>query len=156
MRRRTLLKLVSGWLGAACAAVVAVPGMGFVLEALRRNRSNGELTRRIARLKDLPIGKPVAVPIVGARQDAWTVHPDEVLGRVWLVRNDAGQKPVAAFTASIRSSNSASRVNGQEWAMSFKGGLSTAGSRGSIIHPEGAPKCSRSQNPSCCLWPWGS
>jgi Rieske Fe-S protein len=74
--------------------------MGFVLEALRRKGSHGQLTRRVARLKDLPVGKPVAVPIIGARQDAWTVHPDEVLGRVWLVRNPAEDKPVVAFTAT--------------------------------------------------------
>ena len=104
MRRRTLLKCVSGWLGAACAAVVGVPGVSFVLEALRPNGSNDELTRRLARLKDLPIGKPVAVPIIGARQDAWTMHPDEVLGRVWLVRRKsegtAGENPVVALTAT--------------------------------------------------------
>src|SRR5690242_241075 len=103
MRRRTLLKGICSWLGAVCAAVVGVPGVSFVLEALRRNGSNGEFTRRVARLKDLPVGKPVAVPIVGARQDAWTVHPDEVLGRVWLVRqaSDASgtQSAVVAFTA---------------------------------------------------------
>lgn len=104
MRRRTLLKWISGCLGAVSAAVVGVPGVGFVLEALRRNGSNSELTRRVARLKDLPVGKPIAVPIIGARQDAWTVHPDEVLGRVWLVRRkteEAGsESSVAAFTAT--------------------------------------------------------
>jgi Rieske Fe-S protein len=102
MRRRTLLKWISGGLGAICAAVVGVPGVSFVLEALRRNGSSGELTRRVARLKDLPIGKPVALPIIGARQDAWTVHSDEVLGRVWLVRRnaDAAEQSVAAFTAT--------------------------------------------------------
>lgn len=101
MRRRTLLKLISGWLGAACAAVVGVPGVSFLLEALRKDGCAEALTRRVTRLKDLPIGKPVAVPIVGARQDAWTVHPDEVLGRVWLVRRGTeGDAQVAAFTAT--------------------------------------------------------
>lgn len=104
MRRRTWLKLASGWLGAVCAAVVGVPGVAFVLEALRRNGSNDELTRRVARLKDLPVGKPVAVPIIGARQDAWTVHPDEVLGRVWLVRKKTEgadvEHPVVALSAT--------------------------------------------------------
>lgn len=104
MRRRTLLKLASGWLGAVCAAVVGIPGVSFVLDALRRSGSNDELTRRVARLKDLPVGKPIAVPIMGSRQDAWTVHPDEVLGRVWLVRQKAesseGDTPVVALTAT--------------------------------------------------------
>lgn len=89
MRRRTLLKWISGCLGTLCASVVGIPGVSFVLQALRKNGSGGDLVRRVARLKDLPIGKPIAVPIVGAREDAWTIHPDEVLGRAWLVR----QKP---------------------------------------------------------------
>jgi Rieske Fe-S protein len=104
MRRRTLLKWVSGCLGSVCAAMVGVPGVGFVLEALRGRGSNEDLTRRVARLKDLPVGKPVAVPIIGARQDAWTVHPDEVLGRVWLVRRKAevadAENSVVALTAT--------------------------------------------------------
>lgn len=107
MRRRTLLKWVSGCLGSVCAAVVGIPGVSFVLEALRKTDSDGDLVRRVARLKDLPVGKPVAVPIIGARKDAWTVHPDEVLGRVWLVRQKSDAKAgseanaqVAAFSAT--------------------------------------------------------
>ena len=105
MRRRTLMKLLSGCLGTLCATLVGIPGAAFVLDALRRTSSNAELTRRVMRLKDLPIGKPVAVPIIGAREDAWTVHADEVLGRMWLVRrksetNREADTPIAAFSAT--------------------------------------------------------
>jgi len=107
MRRRTLLKIISGCLGSICAAIVGLPGISFVFEALRKNGASGELTRRVARLKDLPVGKAVAVPIIGARQDAWTVHPGEVLGRVWLVRQNSeakeGDQPkseIVAFSAT--------------------------------------------------------
>lgn len=103
MRRRTVLKWGSRCLAGVCAALVAVPGMSFVFDALRRNHSNSKLVRRVTRLKDLPLGRPVSVPIVGARHDAWTVYPDEVLGRVWLVRQkglDGGDDQVAAFTAT--------------------------------------------------------
>ena len=101
MRRRTLLKLVSGFLGGICAAVVGVPGISFVLGALRKSGSDGERVRRVARLKDLPVGRPVAVPIIGAREDAWTVHPDEVLGRVWLVRRKSDGTDGANLTAEV-------------------------------------------------------
>ena len=101
MRRRTLLKWVSGCLGALCASVVGVPGASFVLQALRKSGSNGDRVRRVARLKDLPVGKPVAVPILGAREDAWTVHPDEVLGRVWLVRRKSDAKDGAEAVAQV-------------------------------------------------------
>ncbi len=107
MNRRTLLKCLSGWLGAVCASVVGVPGVSFILDAMRRGRSPDEIIRRVARLKDLPIGKPVPVPISGSRLDAWTVHPNEVLGRVWVVRRKAeavGDTPasdnVIALTAT--------------------------------------------------------
>ncbi len=101
MRRRTLLKWVSGCLGALCASVVGIPGVSFVLQALRKSGSDVDRVRRVARLKDLPIGKPVAVPIVGAREDAWTVHPDEVLGRVWLVKRPSDAKDGAEPTAQV-------------------------------------------------------
>lgn len=107
MRRRNLLKLISGCLGTLCASVVGIPGVSFMLQALRKSGSDGDRVRRVARLRDLPVGKPIAVPIVGAREDAWTVHPDEVLGRVWLVRRNPEVKEgeetaaqVAAFTAT--------------------------------------------------------
>lgn len=98
MRRRTLLKYVSAGLGVICAAVVGLPGVSFIFEALRRRGSSGEVVRRVARLKDVPLGKPVPVPIVGARQDAWTMHDQEVLGRVWLVRQkgDSKEQPAAS------------------------------------------------------------
>lgn len=101
MRRRTLLKLVSGCLGTLCASVVGIPGVSFVLQALRKSRSDGDRVRRVARLKDLPVGKPVAVPILGAREDAWTVHSDEVLGRVWLVRKKSDAKDGAEAAAEV-------------------------------------------------------
>jgi Rieske Fe-S protein len=105
MRRRTVLKWISGCLGSACAAVVAIPGVSFVLEALRKSGTGGDRVRRVARLKDLPIGKPVVVPILGAREDAWTVHPDEVLGRVWLVRSSAAAADSASTPAQVAAFN---------------------------------------------------
>lgn len=72
-----------------------------MLQALRKSGSDGDRVRRVARLKDLPVGKPVAVPIIGAREDAWTVHPDEVLGRVWLVRRKADAQDNTNATAQV-------------------------------------------------------
>ncbi len=107
MQRRAFLKWASRGLATLCAAIVALPGVSFVLETLRRGAANGELTQRIARMKDLPLNKPVRVPIIGTRRDAWTEHAGEVLGQVWLVRRkaDSAEHPsdadqVAAFTAT--------------------------------------------------------
>jgi Rieske Fe-S protein len=53
--------------------------------------------KTVARLRDLPIGKPQEVVLRDARRDAWTLHPDEVIGRAWLIRRD--NERVDAFTA---------------------------------------------------------
>ena len=101
MQRRALLKGISRGLAALCAAVIGLPGVGFILSALRREPANGDRTQRLARLKDLPLNKPVRVPVIGARRDAWTEYPNEVLGQVWLVRQQSGVTDrVSAFTAT--------------------------------------------------------
>ncbi len=107
MRRRAFLKWVSRGLAAFCAAIIALPGVSFILDALRRGQSSDDLTQRIARLKDLPLNKPVRVPVIGTRRDAWTEYPSEVLGQVWLMRRKGNSTEpasesdqVAAFTAT--------------------------------------------------------
>lgn len=104
MNRRTVLKWLSRLLASVSASVVVVPGVGFVLAPLRRSQ-NQSVVQRIARLNDLPVGKPVLCPIVGSHRDAWSVHSEEVIGRVWLIRqtSSADSSPeatsVAAFTS---------------------------------------------------------
>jgi Rieske Fe-S protein len=52
--------------------------------------------KTVARLSDLPIGKPQQVVIRDISRDAWTLHPNDVIGRIWLVRR--GENQVDAFT----------------------------------------------------------
>ncbi|MEX0586911.1 MAG: Rieske 2Fe-2S domain-containing protein [Pirellulales bacterium] len=104
MNRRTALCWLSRLLATASASLVVVPGVGYVLDSLRRKDASKVSLKRVARLSDLPPGKPVQVPIIGRRLDAWTVYPDEVIGRVWLVRapeaaEESGKATVTAFTA---------------------------------------------------------
>lgn len=103
MNRRTLLKWLSGALGTASAAVVALPGARFVAEALSLYRREAAELKRVARLSDLVPGQPKSFPVLGSRRDAWTLYPDEVIGRVWLVydKKAADDQPpkVKAFTA---------------------------------------------------------
>ncbi|HUY31781.1 MAG TPA: Rieske 2Fe-2S domain-containing protein [Pirellulales bacterium] len=102
--RRSMLKWISGALGTASAAVITLPGAHFLAEALRPHRRGQAIVQRVARLRDLSPGRPLQVAVVGSRRDAWTLYPEEVVGRVWLVRQpddaDGGRPPrVAAFTA---------------------------------------------------------
>jgi menaquinol-cytochrome c reductase iron-sulfur subunit len=104
MNRRLLLKWASSGLAAACAAFVVVPGVGFVLSALRRPARRQGVSCRVARLLDLPVGHPTQAAVSGRRRDAWTVHPDTTIGRVWLVRRSDDATPpeqaqVDVFTA---------------------------------------------------------
>lgn len=104
MDRRTLLKRVCQTLGVAIVTVVAVPITRFIIAPLRKNSSGGATTQKIARLDQLPTGVPKQFPILGNRQDAWTLHPSETIGRVWLTRKSEADTPpekveIEAFSA---------------------------------------------------------
>lgn len=104
MQRRTFLMWASRSLGTFVAALVAAPGVSYVWNTLRPQSSALNLRRRIVRWKDLRPGEPARFSIVGERPDGWHVKPNEVIGRVWLVRRqpDEGEPiegGVAAFTS---------------------------------------------------------
>ncbi len=88
MNRRRFLKWFSGCLAATWATVLTLPGVQYVMATIRRQQSEEATLNRVARLADLPVGRPVSVAITGARRDAWTTYPDEPLAQVWLVRRD--------------------------------------------------------------------
>lgn len=104
MNRRTVLSWLSAALGGICAALVAIPGVGFVLEAIRRKPTAQSQAIPVMRLKDLTPHRPKSVPIVGSRQDAWTRYAAETIGKVYLVREtdegvDAAAAKVSAYSS---------------------------------------------------------
>jgi menaquinol-cytochrome c reductase iron-sulfur subunit len=104
MNRRVLLQWTSGLLSATSAFLVGIPGLGFFLSGVRRSGGKRPVVQRVARVRDLAPGKPVQVSVLGSRHDAWTLHPEEVIGRVWLVRSESDLKDdrppkVTALTA---------------------------------------------------------
>jgi Rieske Fe-S protein len=63
------------------------------------------LRRRVARLDELPVGEPRLLLVKGTRQDGWTRHAEQVVGRVWVTRTSPaatppGQVKVAVFNAA--------------------------------------------------------
>jgi Rieske Fe-S protein len=95
MQRRTFLKWATNALGALFGVVLGLPALAYLTDARHRKAAQADF-RTVARLSELPLGEPTQVVIRDVRRDAWTLHPDEVIGRVWLIRRDTNQ--VDAFT----------------------------------------------------------
>ena len=99
MNRRDFYRYGTIALGGLVSAVLAVPGVAFVLSPLRQKSKQGDL-QKLTNLDSLKVGVPKSFAIIAERQDAWVKYPKEPVGSVWLVRQPAGQKPeVIAFTA---------------------------------------------------------
>jgi menaquinol-cytochrome c reductase iron-sulfur subunit len=93
--RRSLLKRATYGLAALFGTLLGLPAVAFLIDPRNRPARDNEF-KTVARFSDLPIGEPQQVVIRDIRRDAWTLHPNDVIGRVWLVRRDGTQ--VDAFT----------------------------------------------------------
>ncbi|MBN1855225.1 MAG: Rieske 2Fe-2S domain-containing protein [Pirellulales bacterium] len=86
MERRRFLTWLCRTIAALLSAVVALPGIAFILAPLQQRRKESALVQRLCLLDDLAPGVPQEQVLTGNRRDAWTLYPRETLGRVWLVR----------------------------------------------------------------------
>lgn len=99
MTRRDFYRFGTIALSNVVALFLAVPGVVYVLDPLRKTSKKGEF-QRLARLSDLAVGVPRSFAVIDERQDAWVKYPKEPVGSVWLIRQPEGSKPgVVAFTA---------------------------------------------------------
>ena len=99
MNRRDFHRYGTVVLGGLVTLALAVPGVAYVVDPLRRKSKAGGF-RRLAALSELKVGVPRSFAVIDERQDAWVKYPDEPVGSVWLVRQPAGATPqVLAFTA---------------------------------------------------------
>lgn len=95
MERRSFLKWATNGLGALFGAILGLPGLAYFLYP--RNVPAPERGfKPVARLSELEVGVPKQATIRDVRTDAWTFHPNDVIGRVWLIRRD--EKTVEAYT----------------------------------------------------------
>ncbi len=98
MERRTFLKWVTNGFGVLFAAILGIPAVAFLLDSRHRKAKEGTF-RTVARLSELQkLGpdQPMQAVIHDVRKDAWTMHPNDLIGRVWLVWR--GDKNVDAYT----------------------------------------------------------
>jgi Rieske Fe-S protein len=95
MERRSFLKWATQGLGALFGAILGFPAVAYLIDARNRSAPPGDF-RKVGKLSDLKENVPHQVVLNNIRRDAWTLHPNDVIGRVWLVRRP-GDK-VDAYT----------------------------------------------------------
>jgi menaquinol-cytochrome c reductase iron-sulfur subunit len=95
MGRRSFLKWLTNGLGAVFAALLGIPALQFLTDPRNRPAAAAEF-KRVARLSELVENVPKQVLVRNLRRDAWTVHPSDVIGRVWLIRRPGGDGPESA------------------------------------------------------------
>ncbi len=95
VERRSFLKWATHGLGALFGAVLGIPAIAYLIDARNRPAPTGDF-KTVARLSELEIGVPKQVVVHDIRHDAWTLHPNDVVGRIWLIRRDRDR--VDAYT----------------------------------------------------------
>lgn len=94
--RRRFLKWLTNGIGAAFAATLGVPAIMYFLDPRNRPAPLSDF-RPVTRFSELKEGQPAAFTIREVRRDAWTIHPNDIVGRVWLIRHG---NEVTAFTVT--------------------------------------------------------
>lgn len=90
--RRRFLKFCTHGLGALFTALIAAPVVAYLIDPRNKKAAKADF-RNVGKFTDLTIDVPEQRTIRDTRSDSWTLHPDDVIGRVWLVRKkkDAGE-----------------------------------------------------------------
>ncbi len=103
MNRRELLQWLSRGMATTVAAIIGLPGIRYLSGSVPSSAEPVSDYQRLKRLEDLPIGRPVMIPVLGCKRDAWAQSDQQVVGRVWLVRRpataNAGESEVQAFNS---------------------------------------------------------
>ncbi len=84
-------------LGAIFGAVLGFPAVAYLVDARNRKAAAGDF-RPAGRFTDLADGVPTQAVIRDVSRDAWTLYPDDVVGRVWLIRH--GRDGLDVFTTT--------------------------------------------------------
>lgn len=93
--RRSFLDWAIHGLGGIFAAVLGVPVLAYLIDPRNRPARSGAF-KTVARLSDLKHDVPVQAVVRDVKRDAWTLYPNDVIGRVWLIRRK--DDTVEAFT----------------------------------------------------------
>jgi Rieske Fe-S protein len=101
--RRSFLRWATHGLNAVFVAVLGIPAVLYLLDP--RNRRAAASDFRLVdgvRLDDERFQREPPVPVQGViravRVDGWTLHPSDVLGRVWVVKDAEAADGFRVFT----------------------------------------------------------
>ncbi len=98
--RRRFFEVGTKVLGGLIGLGLAIPGVAYLIDPLRRKDGPSALRALPVTLAELQVDVPRQFPIVEARSDAWVQYPAEPVGSVWLVKQPEGAaEPVVAFTS---------------------------------------------------------
>lgn len=85
--RRSFLSMLSGLGAAAIGLLLAIPGVSYIADPLRRiGGSKKGRWVSIGGLDGMPKGRPLQLPVIGDQDDAWTRSKAVRLGTIWVRR----------------------------------------------------------------------
>ena len=102
--RRSFLSFAIFGIGAIFSAILGVPFTCYFLDP--RNRKGPASAMKLVdevKLDELVLNKPVQGVVRDTRMDGWTLYPNDVLGRVWVVK--VGEKPADVTALSEAQKN---------------------------------------------------
>jgi menaquinol-cytochrome c reductase iron-sulfur subunit len=93
-RRSFLIWAING-LGAILATIIGVPVVLYLIDPRHRKGAQGDFKLADGvKLQDMTSNQPIAQGVIrDVRRDAYTLHPNDVLGRVWVVLQPEQQMP---------------------------------------------------------------
>mgnify|MGYP001339290287 CR=1 FL=1 len=122
--RRTILKVATNALGGCFAVALGVPAAGYLTDPRNRPVAAGAF-KPVARLSELTEYIPKAAVIRDIRTDAWTLHPNDVIGRVWLIyrgeKDETGLPKVEAYTTICPHLGGSINYDGQRFVCPLHG-----------------------------------
>lgn len=101
--RRSFLRWATMSLGFVFTAIFGVP-IGFYLAdpRNRKGKPSDFIRAEGIRLNDDNFSKNPPLPVQGVirtvRVDGWTLHPSDVIGRIWVVKDDTAARGYRVFT----------------------------------------------------------
>lgn len=85
--RRGFFKWLTGILGGLFGAILVAPGIALLVDPLKRKSTSGKL-KKLANLGDLNTNEPKLFVIRETRRDGPTLYPNEIIGRVYLIKDE--------------------------------------------------------------------